>query len=120
MPAAAHLAPAPAPAAPPADAGWLALSAALTEQIPPIAGRDDLIVTCAPGAGQGAPGFFVPDLASVELDGTCLGVDPGTADPSRPSDRDRYPALWGVMTHEGAHAAHTRRPPPPPPSPPPP
>jgi hypothetical protein len=112
MPAAAHLAPAPAPA-PPAAADWLALSAALTEQIPPIAGRDDLIVTCAPGAGQGAPGCFVPALASVELDGNCLGVDPGTADPSRPSDRDRYPALWGVMTHEGAHAAHTRWTPPP-------
>ena len=113
MPAAAHLAPAPATAAPPADAGWLALSAALTEQIPPIAGRDDLIVTCAPGAGQGAPGCFVPALASVELDGRHLGVDPGTADPSRPSDRDRYPALWGIMTHEGAHAAHTRWTPPP-------
>jgi VWA domain containing CoxE-like protein len=111
MPAAAHLA--PAPAAPPADADWLALSAALTAQIPPIAGRDDLIVTCAPGAGQGAPGCFVPALASVELDGTHLGVDPATADPSRPSDRDRYPALWGVMTHEGAHAAHTRWTPPP-------
>jgi len=112
MPAAAHLAPAPAPA-PPAAAGWLALSAALTAQIPPIAGRDDLIVTCAPGAGQGAPGCFVPALASVELDGRHLGIDPATADPARPSDRDRYPTLWGVMTHEGAHAAHTRWTPPP-------
>jgi hypothetical protein len=113
MPAAAHLAPAPAPAAPPAGTDWLALSAALTAQIPPIAGRDDLIVTCAPGAGRGAPGCFLPDLASVELDGTHLGVDPATADPSRPSDRDRYPTLWGVMTHEGAHARHTRWTPPP-------
>jgi hypothetical protein len=115
MPAAAHLAPtlARAPAPPAAAAGWLALSAALTEQIPPIAGRDDLIVTCAPGAGRGAPGCFLPDLASVELDGRHLGVDPATADPGRPSDRDRYPTLWGVMTHEGAHAAHTRWTPPP-------
>ena len=115
MPAAAHLIPAPAaaPAGPPAAAPWLALSAALTAQIPPIAGRDDLIVTCAPGAGHGAPGCFLPALASIELDGRHLGVDPATADPSRPSDRDRYPALWGVMTHEGAHAAHTRWTPPP-------
>jgi hypothetical protein len=115
MPAAAHLAPAPAPApaAPTAAAPWLALSAALTAQIPPIAGRDDLIVTCAPGVGHGAPGCFLPALASIELDGRHLGVDPGTADPSRPSDRDRYPGLWGVMTHEGAHAAHTRWNPPP-------
>jgi VWA domain containing CoxE-like protein len=113
MPAAAHLAPAPPSAAPPAGPDWLALSAALTAQIPPIAGRDDLIVTCAPGAGHGAPGCFLPGLASVELDGTHLGVDPATADPARPSDRDRYPTLWGVMTHEGAHAAHTRWTPPP-------
>jgi hypothetical protein len=41
MPAAAHLAPAPA-AAPPASTDWLALSAALTAQILPIVYCDDL------------------------------------------------------------------------------
>ena len=42
----------PAPAAPPAGA-WLKLSAALTGQVPPIAGRADLTVTAAPGADLG-------------------------------------------------------------------
>ena len=116
MPAAAHLIPAPAtpaPAAAPAAGPWLAVSVAMTASVPPVAGRDDLIVTCAPGAGRGAPGCFLPALASIEIDGRNLGVDPATVDPARPSDRDRYPALWGVLTHEAAHAAHSRWSPPP-------
>jgi hypothetical protein len=80
----------------------------MTAELPPIAGRDDLTVTCAPGAGLGAPGCFIPDLDRIEIDGRHLGVDPGTADPASPADRDRYPATWGVLTHEAAHAAHTR------------
>ena len=111
---AAHLTRAPAtPPAPPAAPPWLVLSAALTAHVAPIAGRDDLIVTCAPGAGRGAPGCFLPDLASIEIDGSHLGVDPATTDPSRPSDRERYPTLWGVLTHEAAHAGHSRWSPPP-------
>jgi hypothetical protein len=43
----------------------------------------------------------------VEVDGHHLGVHPATADPARPSDRDRYPATWGALTHEAAHAAHS-------------
>jgi VWA domain containing CoxE-like protein len=115
MPATSHLNPATAPSAPTGsapDAPWLAVSAALTASVPPVAGRDDLNVTCAPGAGRGAPGCFLPALAAIEVDGANLGVDPATADPARPSDRERYPALWGVLTHEAAHAAHSRWTPP--------
>lgn len=97
--------PAPNPPRP-----WLVLSAALTGQVGELAGRDDLTVTCAPGAGRGSPGVFIPALAAIELDGTHLGHAPGTCDPSRPSDRERYPALWGVFTHEAAHARHSRWP----------
>jgi hypothetical protein len=86
---------------------WLRLSAAFTAQIEELAGRDDLTVTCAPGAGHGAPGCFIPALATVELDGTHLGHPPATCDPRRPSDRERYAALWGVFVHEAAHARHT-------------
>jgi hypothetical protein len=86
---------------------WLTLSAALTECVADIAEREDLMVKCAPGAGDGAPGCFFPRLATVELDGNHLGVDPSTCDPSRPSDRERYAALWGVLVHEAAHARHT-------------
>jgi hypothetical protein len=86
---------------------WLKLSAALTECVAEIAERRDLLVRCAPGAGRGAPGCFVRARASIELDGAHLGADPRTCDPSRPSDRDRYSALWGVLVHEAAHADHT-------------
>ncbi len=104
-----HLAtdPASTPTAPTAPA-WHALSAALTDQVPALADRDDLVVRCAPGAGGGAPGCFHPPTATIELDGAHLGVDPATADPARPSDRERYPAFWGILAHEAAHAAHSR------------
>jgi hypothetical protein len=107
MPA-AHLAPAPAVPLPAPGPGWQALSKAMTAQLPPIAGRAGLTVTCAPGAGHGAPGCFIPGLDRIEIDGRHLPVDPATADPASPADRDRYPATWGVLTHEAAHAAHTR------------
>jgi hypothetical protein len=87
--------------------GWLRLSSALTRCIADIAERKDLIVKCALGAGRGAPGCFLPELATVELDGNDLGVKPRTCRPRRPSDRERYPALWGVLVHEAAHADHT-------------
>jgi hypothetical protein len=91
-----------------ATAGWLAFSAAMTAQVPPIAGRADLTVTAAPGAGHGHAACFTPATATIEIDGRHLPVDPATADPARPSDRERYPALWGATVHECAHAAHTR------------
>ena len=88
--------------------GWLRLSSALTRCVAGIAERKDLIVKCALGAGRGAPGCFLPELVTVELDGKHLGVKPRTCRPRRPSDRERYPALWGVLVHEAAHADHTR------------
>lgn len=101
-------APAAAPAGP-----WLKLSAALTSEVPPIAGRGDLMVTCAPGAGHGSPACFFPAHAAIEVDGSHLGIDPATANPASPADRQRYPVTWGALIHECAHAAHTRWSPPP-------
>ena len=89
------------------EGAWLRLSATLTRQAEDLTGRDDLTVTCAPGAGHGAPGCFIPALATVELDGAHLGRNPATCDPSRPSDRERYPVLWGVFIHETAHVRHS-------------
>ncbi|TDB96895.1 hypothetical protein E1266_08175, partial [Actinomadura sp. 7K534] len=125
---ATHVIPAPTPApvaptaapsgagpgtAPPAPVtglseAWLRLSAAFTDAVTDLTDREDLTVQCAPGLGRGAPGCFVPALATIELDGIHLRQDPGTCDPSWPTDRDRYPAMWGVLTHEAAHATHTR------------
>ncbi|MFI0354228.1 hypothetical protein [Actinomadura sp. 9N407] len=116
----AHVITAPDPTTPGAGAApvadprspWLRLSAAFTDAVTDLTDREDLTVRCAPGLGCGAPGCFVPSLATVELDGTHLGQRPATCDPSRPSDRERYPALWGVLVHEAAHATHTRWTPP--------
>ncbi|MET7769060.1 VWA domain-containing protein [Nocardia sp. NPDC005366] len=95
------------PATPPATSGWETLSAALTEQVPVIADRDDLVVTIAPGAAHGHPAVFMPHKAAIELDGTHLEVDPATVRPDRVSDRARYPAVWGALVHECAHARHS-------------
>ncbi|MGH3239981.1 MAG: hypothetical protein ACRDNL_06350, partial [Spirillospora sp.] len=103
-PAPAH---APAPVAGVGGA-WLPLSAAFTDAVTDLIDRDDLTVRCAPGLGRGAPGCYIPALAAIELDGTHLRQHPDTCDPTRPADRERYPALWGVLTHEAAHATHTR------------
>ena len=102
----AHIVATTSPAAEP-EGAWLRLSAAFTEQVETLTGRDDLTVTCMPGAGRGAPGCLIPALASVELDGVHLGRAPATCDPRRPSDRERYPALWGVFIHETAHVRHS-------------
>ncbi len=85
----------------------LAFSAAMTAQVPPIAGRADLTVTVAPGAGRGAPACFLPATAEIEVNGACLPVDPATANPASVADRERYPALWGATVHECAHVAHS-------------
>ncbi|WP_040698598.1 VWA domain-containing protein [Nocardia vinacea] len=115
---------APAPAAPtpartpasasvPVTGGWVALSAAMTAEAPPIADREDLSVTIAPGAAFGHPAVFMPGRAAIELDGTRLKIDPATARPERNSDRNRYPAVWGALVHECAHAKHSAWNPPP-------
>jgi hypothetical protein len=105
-------APAIAPAAPAASglaapAGpWKALSAAMTAEVPAIAGRP-VPVTCAPGAGLGNPACYIPEIPVIEVDGRLLGAAPGTCDPASPADRERYPVTWGALVHECAHAAHT-------------
>jgi hypothetical protein len=80
----------------------------MTAQVPAIAGRADLTVIVAPGAGRGAPACFLPATAEIEVNGDHLPVDPATANPASPADRERYPALWGATMHECAHAAHSR------------
>lgn len=98
------------PAESPDAAGWLRLSAAMTAHVPDIADREDLVVTIAPGAGHGAPACFLPPHAAIEVNGVHLGpsVDPATATPADVADRTRYGAAWGLLTHECAHAAHSK------------
>ncbi|MBF6183352.1 VWA domain-containing protein [Nocardia otitidiscaviarum] len=107
---AAPTAPAPIP---PALSDWLDLSHAMTAETPAIADRADLTVVIAPGAAAGELAMFVPDHKMIAIEGLNLGVDPGTARPWRYADRNRYAPTWGALTHECAHARHTRWTPPP-------
>jgi hypothetical protein len=73
-----------------------------------IADRDDLLVTISPGAGHGSPAAFLPAHATIEIDGEHLdGVDPGSVTPARVADQNRIPTVWGLFTHECAHARHS-------------
>ncbi|MEG8179274.1 VWA domain-containing protein [Nocardia terpenica] len=107
---ATHVVTAPtAPAVvPPGRTGWETLSDAMTTETPAIADRHDLTVVIGPGAAGGALAMFVPALAVIAIEGANLGIDPSTARPWRYADRYRYAATWGALTHECAHAAHTR------------
>jgi len=87
--------------------GWKTLSAAMTAEVPAIAGRP-VPVACAPGAGLGAPACYLRDIPVIEVDGDLLEPDPGDCDPAIPADRERYPVTWGALVHECAHVAHTQ------------
>lgn len=94
---------------------WLRISAALTERLPDIAGRQDVIVTCEPGTRSGAPAAFYPQLAALEIDAAVFApLNPATINPARYGDEERYPAAWGALIHEAAHAAHSKWATPPP------
>lgn len=91
------------------SAEWLRISAALTARVPELADRDDIIVTCRPGALSGAPAAFYPAIAELEIDTAVFApMPPSAIHPERHGDEDRYPTGWGALVHEAAHAAHTR------------
>ncbi|MGW5696124.1 VWA domain-containing protein [Streptomyces asiaticus] len=94
---------------PAAQAGqWLRIAAALTKRLPELADRKDVIVTCQHGTRSGAPGAFYPTTAELEIDASLFApLPPATINPDRRGDEERYPAAWGVLVHEAAHAAHS-------------
>jgi len=98
----------PRPAGP-----WKKLSKAMTAEVPAIAGRP-VPVACTPRAGRGHPACYLPLIPVIEVSGKLLGVDPATANPASPTDRQRYKVTWGALIHECAHAAHSTFCPPPP------
>jgi hypothetical protein len=84
------------------------VSAELTEAIVPVADRDDLIVSAVAATVSGAKANFIMPSSTVEVDRSVFGaVDPATLRPARPNDRYRYPAAFGALVHEAAHAAHS-------------
>jgi hypothetical protein len=87
---------------------WLRVSAALTERLPELAGREDVIVTCEQQTRSGAPAAFFPTKAALEIDTALFAPHhPATINPRRHGDEDRYPVAWGALVHEAAHAAHS-------------
>ncbi|MFJ4676839.1 hypothetical protein [Kitasatospora sp. NPDC088783] len=90
-------------------AAWLRVGAELGDRLVALSGRQDLLVTCRPGTRSGAPAAFSPALAEVEFDAALFEpLQPHEIHPRIVGDENRYPAAWGVLVHEAAHAAHTR------------
>ncbi|GAA2467426.1 VWA domain-containing protein [Streptomyces mauvecolor] len=88
---------------------WLRIAAALTDRLPELADREDVLVTCEQTTRSGAPAAFYPALARLEIDRALFApLRPHTIDPSQPGDEENYPVAWGAFTHEAAHAAHSR------------
>jgi hypothetical protein len=97
------------PAQPPSSpAAWLRVGAELGDRLVALSGRQDLLVTCRPGTRSGAPAAYFPRLAEIEFDANLFA--PLQSHEVRPrilGDEERYPAAWGVLVHEAAHAAHS-------------
>src|SRR6266545_2966323 len=90
-----------------ADDAWAAWDDAWTRHIRRLAGRADLSVVVAPGAGGGAPACFYPSLKRVEVDAKYVG-SPDVANPRRAGHKQHVPTGYGLLVHEAGHAAHTR------------
>lgn len=99
--------------APPAQprsspAAWLRVGAELGDRLVTLSGRQDLLVTCRPGTRSGAPAAYFPTLGEVEIDARLFApLQPHEIHPRIVGDEKRYPAAWGVIVHEAAHAAHS-------------
>ncbi|WP_433892546.1 hypothetical protein [Streptomyces sp. CA-111067] len=99
-----------APSAQPrsSPAAWLRVGAELGDRLVALSGRQDLIVICRPGTRSGAPAAYFPRLAEVEFDARLFEpLRPHEVNPRIVGDEERYPAAWGVLVHEAAHAAHS-------------
>lgn len=109
---------------------WLRLSHLLTLEIDEIADRDDLLVKIDPDAGyddaayhngelqrdhngqplgQQHPGITFLHDAIIEINASYIPDDvlPVSMRPEFRKDRERYPLIWGILTHEGAHAHYS-------------
>ncbi|MBV6695576.1 VWA domain-containing protein [Kitasatospora aureofaciens] len=99
-----------APPAPPrsSPAAWLRVGAELGDRLVALSGRQDLLVTCRPGTRSGAPAAYFPGLAEIEFDAELFApLQPHEIRPRIVGDEEHYPAAWGVLVHEAAHAAHS-------------
>ncbi|MFE0766686.1 VWA domain-containing protein, partial [Streptomyces smyrnaeus] len=90
------------------EAEWLRVGAELTARIPELADRRDVVVSCLPRTRAGAKALFIPDLAAMEVATSVFApLRPVEISPARAGDEEKYPAAWGAVVHEAAHAAHS-------------
>ena len=82
---------------------WAAWDKAWTRHIAVLAGRADLTVVVAPGAGGGAPACFYPSHSRVEVDANYIGK-PDVADPRRAAHKKLAPTGYGLLVHEAMWA----------------
>jgi hypothetical protein len=95
--------------------GWLHLSSEMTHAAEWPSGRRDLVVAIAPGlGGEMGHACFIPDQYRIEINADKTGITEAEAGGLRPDwnwgDREAIAGTWGLLTHEAAHAAHTKWP----------
>jgi len=95
------------------EGGWLHLSSEMTHAAEFPSGRRDLIVAIAPGlGGEQGHACFIPDQYRIEINADKTGISEADARELSPDwnwgDREKIAATWGLLTHEAAHAAHTK------------
>jgi hypothetical protein len=106
---------------------WLRLSHEMTWAADDIANRDDLVVKFSKDAGfddtayqdgelltdeeghalgEQHPGVTFPGDGIIEINANYLpdGMKPEDMHPAVRKDRENYPVIWGILSHEGAHA----------------
>ncbi len=109
---------------------WLRLSHEMTWNVDDIADRDDLIVKFAldagyddkayqdgqlildekgEPAGEQHPGVTFLSDGVIEVNANYLpdNVTPESMRPDIRKDHERYPVIWGILAHEGAHAHYS-------------
>lgn len=91
---------------------WLRTGAQIGTLVNLWAGRNDIICYVGPGAGNGAPACFNPDLAEVEVDvEVAFGKTVTPESIGDLQDRARqfdYPRATGAIFHEALHAKYSR------------
>lgn len=91
------------------DDDWYGAASEVGAYVNKQAHRSDITAVVATTAGMGAPACFIPALAEIHINTEIVPM--GASDKVNLADRlwklEHAPAV-GAMTHEAAHAAHTR------------
>jgi hypothetical protein len=91
------------------DDGWFPVAAQVGKYVNTRSHRTDIVSVVSTTAGMGAPACFIPSLAEMH-------INTEVCDLGDPDKVDLTDSLWslshapavGAMTHEAAHARHTR------------